>query len=119
MIEQEKIGKLNAYISDHEWFDWEVFKFDGSNLTLIGGTDLVYYHLVELIFKNVYLISSRINWRSDTSKPIFKLLSDREAYDFNYQHQIERGYSVYSLKVKDFDDDFFVVAEGFDFIIKK
>ncbi|GAA0450988.1 hypothetical protein Aca07nite_55330 [Actinoplanes capillaceus] len=44
-------------LPDGSWWDWELWRFDGSRLRLAAGYDLTYHHGLELVFTDVCYLS--------------------------------------------------------------
>ncbi|WP_282628373.1 hypothetical protein [Empedobacter sedimenti] len=106
----DQINEINAFISQHSWMDFEVKSYDGYQLSIAGSTDLMYYHLIEICFEDVFWFSGFMNgWRTDTSKITLKLSDDDQKFE------IEEDYHLFEFECEDYENNVFVAAKNVHF----
>ena len=69
----EELVKVNEYISQHKWMDFEVKQVNSKQIMIIGSTDLqlIGNECLEIIIENPTYIASNISeWHTDTSKEV-------------------------------------------------
>lgn len=115
MTDHFQIEKINKFVMSNEWFEFEVFSYIESVLTIIGGVDLIYYHTLEIVFKNVFLYSGVTEWSTDTSAPMLGILTGEELRRFNLDHQVEGGNTVFFIKSEYHKNKIYIVAESLEF----
>ena len=54
--------KIDSIIRQHKWFDFHVLNYDGFKLTIAGGIDLTYSHILEIIFEDIFFVSGFFQW---------------------------------------------------------
>ena len=64
---------------------------------------------VQLVFLDVQCIASRSDWRTDTSRSVFRDVTDDTA--FNQKFHIEQGYRVFELVSEDTEANMRFVAK--------
>ncbi|MDM1298333.1 hypothetical protein HXZ94_07435 [Empedobacter falsenii] len=107
---ETSVNEINAFISKHNWMDFEIKSYDGYQLIIAGSTDLMYYHLIEITFEDVFWFSGFMNgWRSDTSKVILKRSDDYRKFE------IEQGYELVEFDCEDYQNNVFVAAKTIHF----
>lgn len=105
------IKEINEFISQHNWMDFEVKSYDGFKLVIAGSTDLMYYHLLEISFEDVFWFSGFVNgWKTDTTKEVLKL-----ANEHNLKLEIEEGYQLFEFETEDYKNNVFVAARIINF----
>lgn len=110
------LTEINAFISQYSWMDFEVKSYNGYQLTIAGSKDLMYYHLIEICFDDVFWFSGFMNgWRTDTSKTTIKRSEEYQKFE------IEADYYLFKFECEDYDNKVFVAAKNvyFNTEIKK
>lgn len=106
-----KVNEINAFIAQHNWIDFEVKSYDGYRLIIAGSKDLIYYHLLEITFEDVFWFSGFVSgWRTDTSQNVLKL-ADKN----NVKFEIEEGYQLFEFETEDYKNNVFVAARNINF----
>lgn len=110
---RDRVLEIDKEIRRHEWFDFYVIGFDGIRLTIAGGTDLTYYHNLEIIFENVFFVSCYFQeWHSNTSQQIFMLNNDKKWYEkLGLEHECQ----VFVFKTEDDLSDMIIAAKNVTF----
>jgi len=111
------VGQIDAYIRQHAWFDFHVWRYDGHRLILAGSTDLIYYHELEIIFTDVCFVSSYfLSWYTNTMQTVFELPGEAERKDLAYRFDLEEGYHLFVLRTDiDHKQDVCVAAKEVTF----
>lgn len=105
------IKEINEFISQHNWMDFELKSYDGFKLVIAGSTDLMYYHLLEITFEDVFWFSGFVNgWKTDTTKEVLKLSDEH-----NLKLEIEEGYQLFEFETEDYKNNVFVAARNINF----
>lgn len=109
------IEQLNSIISKENWLDMEVQNLSGGVLVVAGSTDFTYGHSLEIEFHDVFYMSLNMEWKTDTSKPVFHNLDYNESLSLNSKFQIEKGFSIVKIIAEDFSEPFYVAAKSLFF----
>ena len=75
-------------------------------LTIIGSIDSSSTHNIEIYFEDIFFISLPIEWKTNTSVNVLKLLDGNLAITENRRFQVEQGYQIFSFKPEDYSDHF-------------
>ena len=100
------VGKINSFIQQGLWLDFEVCQYSKNKLTLIGGIDLIYSHDIEIYFEDVFFVSLPMEWKTDTKRNVFQLLEGEDAKTVNIRFKVEQGYHIFKFTPEDYPDDF-------------
>lgn len=104
------VTEINTFVYQHNWMDFEVKSYNGYQLIIAGSTDLMYYHLIEITFEDVFWFSGFMNgWQSDTSNATLKL-SDEYC-----KFEIEEGYYLFEFVCEDYKNNVLVAAKTIHF----
>lgn len=103
---KEVLEKFNQYLKEQLWMDFEIIEFSKGELRIIGSIDISDKPNIELVFKDVFFVSSPFNWKTDTSKKVAMLLSGEEAKKINLKYQVEQGYHIIKIQPEDYSKDF-------------
>jgi hypothetical protein len=108
------VSQIDAAIREQPWMDFEVRDYAGSDLAVRGtldpssGSD----HL-EITFSGVFAVSMPMEWRTETSEPVFRILDGDEARDVNLRFGVVQGNTVFGFKPEDSPDlECLVAAQG-------
>lgn len=113
---RKSVEKIDALIRQNAWFDFQVSSYDGSNLVISGSIDFSYYHELEVTFHNVFFASGYFrDWKSDTTHAVFRTPEPEEAYQLNFQLEIEEGYDLFIFKVEDSKNNVVIASESISF----
>ncbi|MFT3992688.1 MAG: hypothetical protein QM660_00160 [Dysgonomonas sp.] len=106
--------QIDMFIRKHLWFDFHVTDYDGYKLSVMGSTDLSYYHMLEIVFENVFFISGIVTgWHSETNARVFSI-PDNE-YELNVKYEIEQDYQLFVFKPEDYKNDIIIAAHSLTF----
>ncbi|QDH21610.1 hypothetical protein [Saccharibacillus brassicae] len=100
-----KVNQINEFIQKSLWFDFEIIRYEQNNLYVGGGESLSYPYELEIHFEDVCLVSTPVEWCSDTSTEVLQILEGEEAYKVNIKFKVERGYFVFKFIPEDFPND--------------
>lgn len=110
---QEAIDQINTSIGKAAWFDFMVSEYRGSNLHIVGSTDLSYYYELEVIFEEVFFMCCNTFWHTAPSElKVFTLIEGEEAYSINYDYQIEAGNYLIRIQPEDEKKPFYIACRN-------
>jgi hypothetical protein len=81
----------------------------------MGSIDFSYGHSLEITFEDVYHLSVNRIWRTDTSKPVLKLVEGEEAFSLNKKYSIEQGNVLFKIIPEDINTAFYIAAKGISY----
>lgn len=102
----EVLEQLNDYLKEQLWMDFEIIEYSKTELKIIGSIDISNKPNIELIFKDVFFVSTPFNWKTDTRKKVGMLLSGEEAKKINLKYQVEQGYHIIKIQPEDYPEEF-------------
>jgi hypothetical protein len=97
----ETISNVNKYLSTSFYIEMSFYKYNKGSLTVVASENLLYYHTLEIIFQDVDFISGKVEWKIDTKKPSFGLLTGEDFLEFNLKYRTLRGYQVFNFLDED------------------
>jgi hypothetical protein len=100
------VDKINEFINGRLWLDFEMIQYQNHVLTITGSIDTSYPYDIEIKFEDIFFISLPIEWKTDTSKVVLKVLEGEEAISINKRFQVEQGYYIFKFIPEDYNDDF-------------
>lgn len=103
---REVLERFNRYLRNHLWMDFELIEYSKTELRIIGSIDISDKPNIELIFSDVFFVSTPFNWKTDTSKEVGVLLSGEEAKKVNLKYQVEEGYHIIKIQPEDYPEEF-------------
>lgn len=101
--------EIDSCIRQFSWLDFDVYRYDGYRLTVVGSTDFSYYHQLEIIFEDVFFVFGNFStWGSDTEKRVFGF-PDNEA-ELITRFNIEQDYQLFEFRQDGLDNDFIIAS---------
>lgn len=111
----QKIKTINRIVMSEPFFDFEIAKMNGVDLTLVGSKDFSYCHTLEIIFKDVFHVSMNSKWSVDTGNPFLFIPTDKEQFDFNVKFDVERGNIIFAFVAENFLTSFYIASKDLEF----
>lgn len=109
---QKNVLEIDSIIRQNPWFDFHITKYDGYNLTLVGSIDLTYFHTLEIIFEEVFFVSSFFEgWRTETSEVVIEIPIDETEKELNKKFEIQQGYQLFIIHPEDFKNRIYIAAK--------
>lgn len=119
----DKLKKINEFISNELWFDFQLANFDGYTLSITGGIDLSHNWMIEIIFKDVSFCLLKNEWKKHDKEPPLDILEGKKAFAFNQKYHIEIGNTLFMMNHEDLDKDganaYIIAAKNLDFRFDK
>ena len=114
---KEVVKSINDYCRTLSDLEFLIFSYVDNRLVIVGSTDLMYYHNFEIVFEDVYNISSNFNWKNKNSKEVIEILEGRSMIEVNLKFTIEAGNTIFKFNNDD-DLNLLVVAKKVSFCKK-
>jgi hypothetical protein len=92
---KEIVDEINTFIRSKPWLDMEIRKLVGNESAVIRSIDQSNPHDLEIIFKEICLLSLPMEWKTDTSTTVFELLEGEDSRTVNKVFQVERGHHIF------------------------
>jgi hypothetical protein len=89
---------LNKLLQEKPWLDIDLVECSPYSLVLDCGLDLTVGADLEIRFTDIFLTSMVMTWKTDTSKPVIRVLTGDEAYSINVKFSVEEGYHLFSFQ---------------------
>ena len=108
---KSEIVKINNYLSNCLWMDFEICQMSFIKTVLAGRIDQSSdKYAIDIEFEEPYFISSLFTWPTDTSKPVIELANDDEIMEMNKKFRVEQGNYIFKINVEDFEESSFFIA---------
>ena len=102
-------------LSGENYFDFEIYKYDGMNLIMAGNYDLTYNHSLEIIFEDVWFVSANFYcWSADYEKPIIELPTLEKEKELRIIHQTDQDHQFFIMHPED-QNDIIIAANKISF----
>lgn len=88
------IVSVLARMSDLGLWEWRLYSFDGLNLTLAGGQDMVYSHHAEATFRDVSFIQCPVRIRH----PRFRVATHLEVISSGASSSLDAGSTAIAIE---------------------
>ena len=112
---QEEIDKINSFLSEYSWMDFEFGHIGMDKIVLYGSISLHYYpeNDIEITFEYPQTISGVFYWTMDEKKPFIQLSTIKELNKKTGLYAYD-GCHIFKFNDQDEDDDsrFFIAAAG-------
>ncbi len=108
------ITRINEYVSQELWMDFDVALSNGWDLTIIGRLDNTTKKVnIEINFEQVHFVSLPFGWKTDTSYPIIKLANEEEIENLTDKFEVDKGNYIFKFIAEGFDSEkyYFVGAK--------
>lgn len=119
---ENEVKKINKYLSECMWMDFDFINIDGNQVKMIGSIDLCWkdYQSIEIEFLNPTFISTILfEWHLHEKKSFIEIANDEEIYK---KLGCEKGLSHYMFKINADgyeESPIWIIAESIKSIILK
>ena len=93
----EKIEKINKYLKQKLWMDFELFGISFLEMSLSGKIDEVGEEKINIIFKQPYMIACTSLFTYEGGGDFVELFTGEEAYEINKRYGVTRGNYIFKL----------------------
>ncbi len=115
---QETALKIDNLIRQQGWYDFQVYHYDGANLTIGGDIDLTYHHSIEIRFEEVFFVSGFFGtWCSNTDEMVFEMANGEKLKELNIKYEIEQYNHLFIFTTEDYKNDVIIAAHNVSYEI--
>ncbi|MGX7417236.1 hypothetical protein ACWOFR_00375 [Carnobacterium gallinarum] len=106
-----EILKINNYLKNCLWMDFEFVRMDGGDIIVAGRIDTSYDEFaINIEFGTPFYISSLLSWHLDDSKPFIELAAEDEKQKIEDKYQVEQGNYIFKINAEDFGTAPIIIA---------
>ena len=102
---RDSVESFNALVQSRLWLDFDVVASGPQTTVVDCGLDLTVGPEIRLEFSGVYFQTILMAWKTDTSRPVLKLLDAADAVRINSMYRIERGHHLFAFQPEDLAAD--------------
>lgn len=109
---EKTIQTINDKVKSFVFLDAKIYSYSGNQLILGLGQDLMYGHILEVHFQNVFTIICNMQWSLDTKYGMIGMVNQgtSEIVAINKKYGVEIGNYVFQL-LTDENKVFYIMAE--------
>lgn len=106
-----ELDKINEYLKQCMWMDFEFAQMNASNVTIGGRKDVSYGEwTINIDFGNPFYVTTLFSWQLDNSNPFIKLVEGDEMWDIINKYQVEEGNYIFKINAEDFETAPIIIA---------
>ena len=110
----EKIEKINKYLKQQLWMDFELYGIIFLELGLSGRIDEMGEEKINIIFKRPYMIACTSLFTYEGGGDFVELFTGEEAYEINKRYGVTRGNYIFKLMNTHLEGLMYIIAEDID-----
>ena len=111
MFETE-INKINSYLREQLWMDFEVCNSNRGSVELFGFIDEAAETQIRITFMQPYVLNSTFFFTFEGGDSFISILCGEEAFVINKQYNVMQGNYIFKLSNTNIDTDMFIIAKG-------
>lgn len=115
---QNVIDKINHFLFNELWMDFELCVMNGYEVVLSGKLDERNDSFIEISFKQPCFVSSRMSFTYDGGL-FMKILEGEESISMNKMYHVEQGNFIFQFFPFEDATPFFIIAEEIEVLINK
>ena len=110
---KKEIIKINDYLKNCLWMDFELSHMNGGKIILSGSIDMSQDdYAIDIYFEYPYYVSSLLFWHTDTKKKFVELVETKEMFDIITKYKVEAGNYIFKIYPENYDDSsFYIIAK--------
>jgi hypothetical protein len=106
------VEATNQLISELDTFDFQVVGIDRLHLVIAGSSDFIYYHTLEIRFRNPQFFSGPLSWSVETENSPFSLLSGDQIKNMEHSFDNKSQFMMTQFHTTD-KTSVLIMAESF------
>jgi hypothetical protein len=107
------LQKVNAFLAENQWYDFDIWDTEGHSLTIVGSLDLTLSHTLSIKFNDIFYYQLPASWRTNPTKNVFSLPDTEEQAPINRAYEIEQGYQMIKI-VNEYDIPMYISCKSID-----
>jgi len=104
------VKKINSYLKENLWMDFEICIMDGWEIVLSGKLDELDDELIEISFIQPFMVSCLMSFSYENGEFI-SLIQGIDAMEINKNYNVEEGNHIFKLSIDNNENAFFVIAK--------
>ncbi|MEY8389637.1 hypothetical protein AALC17_20685 [Oscillospiraceae bacterium 38-13] len=109
----EEIAKINSYLKNCLWMDFEVCQMSFIKVEVAGRMDTSSNkYAISIEFEQPHSISGLLCWSLDNSKDFISMASPSEFFEYNEKFRIDNGKYLFKICIEDFSEPFYIAASA-------
>lgn len=113
MIKNSEINRINQYLREQLWMDFEMCNMNGGELELYGYLDEAGETKIKIIFELPYMVSCNFFFTYEGGRKDFiSIVDGEEEYQMNKKYGITQGNSIFKITNVNAETDMFIAAQG-------
>ncbi|MDO1605023.1 hypothetical protein Q2T76_03015 [Lactobacillus sp. YT155] len=102
---KREILKINNYLKECLWMDFEIVRMDGNHILVSGRIDRSYNDFaIDIDFGMPYFVSSLMYWELNDTKPFISLVKGKNEEYFIDKYRVEEGNYIFQINAEDFEN---------------
>lgn len=110
----KEINKINDYLKEELWMDFEICKLNGDELILSGRIDELEEECIRIKFLQPYLVSCTLSIKYGGEIDFIQMVADNEFVEINKKYHVEKGNLVFKIMINEIDEPMLIIAKGIE-----
>lgn len=113
------IEKINEYLKEQLWMDFEMCNMNRGKLELHGFLDEGDDDNIKITFEQPYLVNCNFFFTYEGKESFISMVDGEDAFQINKRYGVTQGNFIYKFTNTNIAADMFIVAKGIEFQIMK
>lgn len=105
------IRRINDYLKEHLWMDFEVTKIGMNVVELHGFLDEIYEDNIIIRFKEVYMVNVVMRFSYEGDGDFLSVISGNQAYTLNCNFDVPTKNKIFCLSKTSVPTEMFIIAK--------
>ncbi len=113
-----EINRVNKYLKEQLWMDFEMCNIGRGGLELYGFLDESGMDKIKIVFEQPYMVSCNFYFTYEGNKKDFLSVVDgEEAVQINKKYSVTQGNIIFKVSNTNIETDMIIIARGIKVII--
>lgn len=117
MIE-DTITRINEYLKEELWMDFELFETESRDVALSGRIDDCYDEKIRIIFKQPFMTSCTYYFTYEGGGNFIEILTGEDAYRINVQYGVTQGNYIFKIINTQVEGIMYIIAKDIEVIVE-
>lgn len=110
-----ELNKINEYLAEQLWMDFEICNMDRGKLELHGFLDEGNDDKIIIVFEQPHMVSCNFFFTYEGNGNFISITENEEEFQINKKYGVTQGNLVYKITNTNIEADMFIVARGIKF----
>ena len=110
-MDTEKINKINRYLKEQLWMDFELCNMNCGKIEMYGFLDEAGEDKIKIIFEQPYMMLCTFTFTYEGNGDFISLVIGNEAVNLNKKYNVTQGNQIFKISNTNINNNMYIIAK--------